>query len=510
MPAINKGGILASSTTETSAPVISLRPVLSVEIDIVTRSSTPEPTRERGHIVTFTWKATTTQSTEPLVTRVEPAVVELFGSSPTDIEITIDGTVQTSNSTIIDFSANQDYEDNMGATIHKGDVFTAEILLPDTSLGTYGIKVKANAATFGAVNGVGGVQGPSTDTLERFIYFDTRNRSVAITGTTTGCTITRTIADNEYLNDVLPENTRPTPAAGGAFNGVMECINVDNYLYMVIQIQKHRINSGNSPLIDNVQQAGAILARVDTASANFNAMHDCDIEIIKTYPYITTAARSLSFKEIDGQKRVYWIEGSHYMYSAFFRDVDDITEFTNAWTKDVGNVFYYVHMSTHADTNIRPLGINWRSATTTDNPDHNDSQDEEVRNVDYFYGVHGGTISPIVIDDDGTINLWTGYGTQEDILAIANTREETVFDKVDNWQWIQYDNKLNRRIDLLETNEKTGFDIIKDIAAITNSIIGFNNKQFYMIPRDPKRGKLQVALGQGGSCLLYTSPSPRD
>ena len=192
------------------------------------------------------------------------------------------------------------------------------------------------------------------------------------------------------------------------------------------------------------------------------------------------------------------------MYSAFFRDLDDITEFSNEWTKDVGQVFYYPHStSAVSEDNIVELGTNWRSATTEDNPDHNDTQDE-ARNVDYYYGVHGGTISPIVIDDNDVINLWAGYGIQEDIVAVANNRDETVFDIVDNWQWIQYGNKLNRRIDLLETNEKTGFDIIKDIAAITNSIIGFNNEQFFMMPRQPKTAKLQTTLPINESTNPFT------
>ena len=146
-----------------------------------------------------------------------------------------------------------------------------------------------------------------------------------------------------------------------------------------------------------------------------------------------------------------------------------------------------VYKIEHPSSIIEEVGLNWRSATTTDNPD--------TEETDYFYGVHGATTAPIAIVDDALHSI-TGFGNFDDI---GQPRGEHPVNRPGNWNWIQFHNQINQRLSEVLTNGRTGFDILKDIAILTNSILGFENDTFFLRPREP-----QKAVNGGGSGITAT------
>lgn len=348
--------------------------------------------------------------------------------------------------------------------------YTAELTIPQSNTSTkVTITVPADAAQ--VANSNPAVLGPLEATSKTFeIAAPTAVANVV--GADSVCVLEKGIIENDILNDVIPHLGSD---AGGAFIGVFEPVEIADYVYYVTQIRKLTQtvdDDGDLVIPENPEnflsnlQAGAALVRVNTAN--------CQFEILKAYSDVTLAARSL---EVDGSD-LYFLEGSHYMY-------EDGTEFSDPdWREKVGKLYKIEHPS----TTIQEIGRNRRSATTTDNPD--------TEETDYFYGIHGGTPAPIVVDTDDAIHLITGYDNFDDI---GEPRSEQPFDHIGNWHWIQYDNKINQRISEVLTNGRTGFDVLKDIAIITNSILGFKNDTFFMRPREP-----QKALNGGGSGINAT------
>ena len=135
----------------------------------------------------------------------------------------------------------------------------------------------------------------------------------------------------------------------------------------------------------------------------------------------------------------------------------------------------YVRKIEHPSSIIEEIGLNWRSATTTDNPD--------TEETDYFYGVHGATTAPIAIVDEA-LNMVTGYDNFEDI---GQPRGEHPVNRIRNHNWIQYHDQINQRLSEVLTNGRTGFDVLKDIAILNNAILGFENDTFFMRPREPQK-----------------------
>ena len=126
---------------------------------------------------------------------------------------------------------------------------------------------------------------------------------------------------------------------------------------------------------------------------------------------------------------------------------------------------------------------NWRSATTEDEPiPEKDDDGNDI--LDYFYGVHGGTASPIVSDGD-KIHLITGYGNlNQGLIRNARLSDSRIdVNLLDNWQLVQYSDKLNHKISQILTNNKSPYALMSDISNMTNSIFGFSNEIFYEAKR---------------------------
>ena len=332
--------------------------------------------------------------------------------------------------------------------------YTADLTVPPNPTNTKAtITVSANSAQL--ANASPAVLGPEEDTARTFeIAADTA--LVTITGADSVCVYEKNILDNDVLNDVVAHLGSD---AGGAWTGVLESVVIGDYCYLVAQVQKFTqtvdddgelVTPANPANFLSNAQAGAALVRVRTTN--------CQFEILKTYADITLAARSL---EVNGSD-VYFVEGSHYMF-------EDAVEFYDPdWRQHIG----YVRKITHPSSTIQTVGLNWRSASPADNPD--------TETTDYFYGIHGATVSPMAIEN-GTLHMMTGYGNFD---GIAQPLGDAPVKRIGNHQWIQYDDQINQRLSEVVTNGRTPFEVLKDIAIITHSVLGFKNDTFFLRPRE--------------------------
>ena len=335
--------------------------------------------------------------------------------------------------------------------------YTAALTIPQTATNTkVTITVPADVAQ--VANSDPAVLGPEMETSRTF-EIAAPTAVATVTGADKVCVLEKDIIENDILNDVIGHLGSD---AGGAFTGVLEAVTIGDYLYLVVQVRKFTQtvdDEGDLVTPSNPEnfladlQAGAALVRVNTAN--------CQFEILKAYSDVALAARSLA---VDGSD-LYFMEGSHYMYDADAQFSDP------QWRERIG----YVYKIEHPSTRIQSLGRNWRSATTTDNPD--------TEETDYFYGVHGATTAPMAIIDDA-LHLITGFGNFDDI---GQSIGEYPVNRIGNWNWIQYHDKINQRLSEVHTNGRTGFDVLKDIAIVTNSILGFKNDTFFLRPREPQK-----------------------
>ena len=359
----------------------------------------------------------------------------------------------------------EDFQQVMG----DASKYTVNLDIPQSNTSTtVTITVSANSAQ--VANSNPAVLGPEEDTSKTF-EIAAPTAIAEVTGADTVCVLEKDIIHNDFLNDAIAHLGSD---AGGAFTGVLESAAIGDALYLVVQVRKFTqtvdeegelVTPENPENFLSDLQAGAALIRVDT--------NTCSFELLKAYSDVTLAARSLM---VDGTT-LYFMEGSHYMY-------EDAVIFSDSnWREKVG----YIYKIEHPARSIETVGLNWRSATTTDNPD--------TEETDYFYGVHGATTAPIAISNEA-LHIITGFGNFDDI---GQPRGEQPVDRIGNWNWIQYHDQINQRLSEVLTNGRTGFDILKDIAILTNSIIGFKNDTFFLRPREP-----QKAVNGGGSGITAT------
>ena len=353
--------------------------------------------------------------------------------------------------------------------------FTSILTIPTvTASGTLGITVKKESASSLLTGIRSGGKGPRENTSITFFYDLFAEPAIAVIDGTDKCGQIPVLFTSS--NDPL------LGTKGGAFYGISDLRffnhemnnRTTKYLYGVLQIQ----NKKNSNTLLNSYRAVLFQLNLNT----------CTYIIIKEYSSSTateawrilaTTARSLVIGEESGTKRLYWFEGSHYLYQ-LGTDEEDIS--------DIGRIFSteipIIDIDTNAPLvnnrrvldkeqhNIKDHGLNWRSGDVDDTRQAND-----------LYGKHGGTASPMVFHDD-TLYLSSGFGI---LRTNANTSDVT---NIDNWQWLQYKKQLNQRIPLLLTNDKKGFEVIKELASITNCFIGFDKGKFFYKTRNPYTGFL--------------------
>ena len=272
-------------------------------------------------------------------------------------------------------------------------------------------------------------------------------------GTTELAVIDNTFATNDWLDSVV--NRDP---AGGAFMGASDLIKVGDYLYGVAQIM-HRHPSDNTELA-TTQEAGAAVFRINITTR--------EVSVVKAYPYVTQAARSL----VEYKNTLYWFEGSGYLY---------ITGDGHNADGNVGNVI------SHNNCGIYDHGLNFRSILGR----------QEGNDFNADYGRHGATMSPMKVKDNELLMI-SGFGS---FWQIESDVDEA--SAIENWQLIRYDDQINTRLPVLQTNERTGWEVITELARITNSIVGFDQGDIIFRSREALTATLSSALTNSATTISY-------
>ena len=265
----------------------------------------------------------------------------------------------------------------------------------------------------------------------------------------------------------------PTSGDRYALTGVLEIFVHDGTCYFVTQ--RHPRGGAPSYARESQNNASAVLYRVSTSGATATAM--------KVYDYVQQAARSFVVHD----NSVHFFEGSHVAYKFNPRlpitlpVSPDIVVEPPEWKDDIG---YLRKIS--PDGNIEDLGITWRSALT--NP--NDAEDTH-------YGIHGGMCSPMH-SVDGKLYLIAGYGNFDDI-----NESGAEIKSVDNDAIIVYGSDIELRIPRLDTNNKTGYSLLQELARSTNSVFGTNHQRFFWYPRASRTITLTSQMSKTDTSLSF-------
>ena len=240
------------------------------------------------------------------------------------------------------------------------------------------------------------------------------------------------------------------PTEGGSFLGISDLEVYDGRVYGVSQIQRKREGKDEVSIVN--PSAGALFS-VPTGGGT------CVIH--KKYPIFVQAARSLTKHNGD----LYFFEGCHYVYPKVPRGLDE-------------GKLGFVQRIDSAQTIIEQVGLNWSSGFPTGV-------------FTKHSGVHGATRSPMVSHDD-------------DLHIVS---EKSNISDINGSLWIVYGEKLNQRLPVLRTNGETGFQILEQIAGLSNSILGFNAGRFIFKPRRPVQAFLNRPRNSSQRAILYKDPN---
>ena len=371
---------------------------------------------------------------------------------------------------INDFTASDISLDDAMASISEpvqydldGSQWTADLTLPSNTDGTIGITVLANA--------VQGAQrrGPVEDYTESFQYDSRTNTARTIAGGT-----------------LVSSDTKPL--SEGTYNGVLEQIAGSTYIYKVVQVM-HTLGSDPNNFPDTTRQAGAELQRIRRS--------DGSKVVIKAWDTVTTAARSLCFHK----GVLHWFEGSAYA-ETYNDDVDtsvvegegnvaNYRQKNYGWKADMGYIYKL------NGTMPQKVGLVQRSAFV------NPLESEAPR--DTYYGIHIGTHSPMrswTVDSDTLLNVIAGYGDLNHIIDIMNAVSEQ-----DNWNWVAVQDRLQPRLPVVDTNSKTAWAVLEDIAKSLGSRIGFDGDRFVMQPAEPFQTSLAAAITDTDTTATFNEPN---
>ena len=240
----------------------------------------------------------------------------------------------------------------------------------------------------------------------------------------------------------------------GMFLGVSDIKVFNNRVYFVSQVQRKRDVANE---LSTLKESGGALVSVSTGGGS-KSVH-------KSYQFFRQAARSL----VIHKNELYFFEGSAYLYPEAI-----ILETGVPIPLDKVGIIHKIDTSGIIDQ----AGRNWRSGFPTGV-------------TDKYTDAHGGTMCPMI--------------SHKEVLHIISQKTD-IYD-VNGEQWIVYGNKLNQRISLLETNGKTGFEIIESLAGLTNCIIGYEKGRFIFKPRKPTHAYLSNSLNNTQDSLSFKLPN---
>jgi len=280
------------------------------------------------------------------------------------------------------------------------------------------------------------------------------------------------IADGDYL----PEDIV------GAFQGVFDIIKVGNYLYALVQIQR----AESATELSDMNSADMALIEIDVSN------NTC--RVITTYKDVLEAPIYLA--EFEG--RVYFYEGSlwtnRYRYFSLNGE-RSIADPPGDWRNHVGYLKSFKPGATvinegvydgESGPSLADHGLVWRSELI-----HRANTQHLYENK--MWGRFFGACSPLRVIDNA-LHFHAGFGNfglvaNQQIATSASPPQNPIMD-YKNVQWLSYGKEINQRVTQLQTNDRTGWDILLELANITASYIGFEKDKFFFKPRYPYQGRL--------------------
>lgn len=249
---------------------------------------------------------------------------------------------------------------------------------------------------------------------------------------------------NEVVNHAVLHDDNPFVSFGRVIT-ISDMLYHDGNLYAVLQAVHGRGVRGRT--------TGSLI-KIEVANGA--------VELIKKYVPFLHGARS----PVVHNDEVYYFEGSHYQY--LYRYAHISTRFP----EDTG------HLIKIKGCHAIDLGLNWRSA----------GDDDRVG-----FGLHGGTASPM-LSDGAYIHMFTGYDN-------FNVGTHGAPADVNNLQWVQYGTLLPNRIPLFNTNGKKTWDLLNELAVLTNSTMSYRKGTFSFGPRPTRESQLAEPLSATATTL---------
>ena len=325
--------------------------------------------------------------------------------------------------------------------------------------GTCIITVKADSETDTA-----GATGPEEAVMESFLFN---------TALTSGDDVVEGTNTVTICSEDVPFAGQAGTLIGtdpGAFKGISDFTLVDDELYGLAQIQ--RVTSG---ILNQGEMSRAVLFKAPKAGSTCS--------ILKDYRYVTMGARSIT----DHNDAAYFFEGSHYIptYGPFRTSTYDPRP-------DIG----HLRSNTPSSSTITDHGLTWRSRLI--DPTETDADNNK------YYSRHTGMSSPMITTDNN-LYLQSGYGQLELVTSDNwestenNIGNDAVATRIDNWGLLKYGRSFDFRVPVLRTNNKTGYEVLLDLAKETFSYIGFDGNRFIFRYKSQPRATLDSGISLGST-----------
>ena len=323
----------------------------------------------------------------------------------------------------------------------------------------------------------------------------------------------------DTLNLVMTSTTTKDSTRGGGFVTVSDMVQKGSHIYFVVQLQRPGI--GENALSDSIKATAALCHISIPAARSMSTV--TEMRVLKKYVQVDEGPRSLTLHE----GKVYFFEGTHYI-DTFFSGIGNERlndRFDDLYNDYVPGNLYEIDDSRAVDemTNdqielVYKAG-SWQSDVTITKDLANEF------NANERYLNHGGTASPLVStspddpNDTAELNMITGGASLNKLIdynkveriridgskKIENTmvlEAQDLSADINNWNWIRFSRFIEQRLPYLQTNKQKPFDIIKELAYLTHSIIGYQSiiredvvtNVFFMKPRDPNIAYLKNTI----------------
>ena len=267
--------------------------------------------------------------------------------------------------------------------------------------------------------------------------------------TTTFYEATTTYADTDFFGEV-PNRT------GGIYNGVLEIYATATHVYANVQLQKEDETTEN--VRSYTRNGGAILYKIPRTGTTNPTANDGMQYHIKTYEFCQLSPHSF----VVYNDNIHFFEGSPHLYKfePILANGDEAD-----WKDKAGFVRY------EDGGEIKSLGTAWRQIT-----DQGDSR------YDNIYGAIDGPMRRVGND----LHLFLG----KDNVSLPDENNT-----IGDYEEILYSDNIHPVVPLLETNDKTVYDLLNIVNQVTYTFSRFENNKLVIESKLPKTASFVNIIG---------------